>query len=173
MLSSRGKNAGETVVRRQRDHAELVGMLEHLGYEVQMLHSTGLLLIGGFTVSGHLHNAVLESFAIHCRAIIDFLFPPDSARGDDVTAAKYVADAAAWQQARGNLPSVLLEARKKAHKQIAHLTFTRGVLAQDDKAWRPRLIVAELERLLGLFRAHARPEFSDYLWRVGEPANNA
>jgi hypothetical protein len=48
--------------------------LEALDYERSMLHSTAAVLLSGIAGRSLIHNAFLESFLIHARLLITFLY---------------------------------------------------------------------------------------------------
>lgn len=78
-------------------------------------------------------NALLETFAIHSRNLIDFLFPPLKAYKTDVTIKDYMDDPG--NQQIPECPGILEEARTKAHKQVAHLTTDRISYEITGKEW--------------------------------------
>ena len=75
--------------------------------------------------------ALIESFAIHFRNLVEFFYnqgPKDS----DVVAADFFDDPAAWSVTPS---SVLVTARKRADKEVSHLTLQRKNAADPDKNW--------------------------------------
>lgn len=99
---------------------------EHLWYEISMLFDTGRSLPNGVTspVVEFVTNAVLESFAIHLRNLLDFFYPANKPRKDDVVAASYF-DSRILASDFPALSDRLREARTRAHKQVSHLTTGR------------------------------------------------
>jgi hypothetical protein len=69
-----------------------------------------------------IQNALMESFSIHLRGVLDFLYPTSNPRSDDVVAAQYVPD---WPQTRPPIPFDMDIARQRCHKEIMHLTTMR------------------------------------------------
>ena len=68
---------------------------EHILYEISMLVQCGQLLTSTFksqsaTVAAVLRYAVIESFAIHVRNLVDFLYPTNE-RATDVLADDFFA----------------------------------------------------------------------------------
>ena len=53
---------------------ELKGALKCLNYEVRMLWSLAKILATDNKGKGVIHNALLESFLIHARILIEFLY---------------------------------------------------------------------------------------------------
>ena len=69
-------------------------------------------------------SALLESFAIHLRNLIDFLYTdPKDAKPDDLVAADFFNSSAAW--APGAISRSLQEARVRANKEVSHITYKR------------------------------------------------
>jgi hypothetical protein len=95
----------------------------HLGYEIDMLVAMATVLAK--LPQGAVRNACVESFGMHSRNLIDFLYPSPNRRPDDVTAEDYVDRAQAWEKARGRMPRKLQRAKVRANEQIAHLTRLR------------------------------------------------
>jgi hypothetical protein len=85
-------------------------------------------------------RACLEVFAIHLRTLLDFLYmDARSARDSDVIAADFFASEKAaidWAAKRGAIPDTLRDAKRRADKQVGHLTTplsgqsARGMYAQ-------------------------------------------
>lgn len=82
-------------------------------------------------------NAHVESFAIHCRVLISFLFGHDLSlkfqlKKTDVLAIDYFHDDQhRWVKSCPRVDQQLIEARKHADKQIAHITVSRRGLNQN------------------------------------------
>lgn len=122
------------------------GVSEHVAYEIDRLFATHGILVRGEIQLGALHDAVLESFALHLRNLIEFLFDkvkqPDNARAEH-----FFSDPARWRALVGDKPDDLDKAQIQAHKQISHLTYDR---IGADKRW----YVGDLaEKLHGFIRA--------------------
>jgi hypothetical protein len=131
----------------------LRAMSEHILYEVEMFGQTIDLLtpeiwqdVPAFLAHGA-HNALIESFTIHVRALHDFLYAEP--RGDVASAADYFP-AGDWPEIRPPEPEILREARRRTGKEIAHLTYARLERDGDGKLWPHDEIVAALR--LCLFR---------------------
>lgn len=108
------------------------GLSEHVAYEIKTLLDThGMLVRGEVKPGTPLHDAVLESFAVHLRNLVEFLFDkvkhPDNARAEH-----FFGDPAVWHKLRGHKPHDLDKAQTQAHKQIAHITYDR---VGADKDW--------------------------------------
>jgi hypothetical protein len=105
---------------------------EHLLYEIQMFQWMAKTLVTKSSAFESLERcALIESFAIHLRNLFDFFYN-QSPRDTDVVAADYFDDPAAWSERPS---SVLIVARKRADKEVSHLTLQRKDAADPDKNW--------------------------------------
>jgi hypothetical protein len=93
----------------------------HVYYEVNMVVDTANALQSGAGHDPTTKNALLESFGVHARALIDFLMFTRSDK-DDVYAALYFAKGD-WTTP--TLPAALDPVRGDVNKHFAHVTFTR------------------------------------------------
>lgn len=125
----------------------------HIRYERDMLLASAGMCeanapsnnINGFAI----HNAMLESFSIHARNLIDFFYPSQKVikNDTDVTIRNYVDE-----EDFTKLPTIspiLLETRIKANKQVAHLTIDRYYSYQipEEKGWDFKKISVEIVSL--------------------------
>lgn len=94
-----------------------------------------------------LKNALLESFAIHLRALTDFFFPPSSSKPDDVLATDFLSALPYSVE----LPATLEASRGRVHKEVAHLTYGRQEVAEEAKKWVLKAILAEILTLANTF----------------------
>lgn len=96
------------------------------------------------------YNAVIESFALHVRDLIEFLtFAPDGKH--HVRAGDFLA-AGMWVRA-GRMNDLACLAHKQACDQIAHLTFARAKTTGPVCEWDLRNICEYLETQLNEFRS--------------------
>jgi len=127
----------------------------HVRYEIEMCASAAHLLLAFTPERNSLTNALLESYALHLRNLIEFIYwtpkPPD-----DVNAVHYVRDKDAWLAARGEASDFLKGVKLRADKQIAHLTKKRFIGDAPEKQWDP---IAEI-------RALAWPETFPRSWQA-------
>jgi len=122
-----------------------------------MLFLSGRGLASAVVQVSAAHNALVESFAIHARNLIDFLWL-DSSNEDDVVGEDFFDDPTKWFNVRPAMPELLRKAKRRAHKQVAHLTYTRILIPDEDKHWSYVEIANTLQELLQLFVKHAPPE---------------
>lgn len=82
--------------RVRRTAEELREVWYHLTYEIQMLNGTGQVL-STFRANPSedrdriIQNALIESFAVHARSLMAFLYP-ENPRPDDVVADDFFGD---------------------------------------------------------------------------------
>ena len=136
--------------RRTRADDELRAVSEHLQYEVGMFLTLARTLATGALGDGVLHNAALESFTVHARALLDFLFT-DNAREDDVLADDFLGGQRTWAGIRGDAPPILADVRQRVGKEVAHLTYGRLTVTPETKLWLFRDIAEAVEAVLRRF----------------------
>lgn len=145
--------------RRRRSDVELQATCEHLAYEAWMLLETAQIQAQGFyTAIEPLNNAVLESFIIHVRNMIDFLYPPANKRPSDVYATDFFDVPKEWEQLRPPMSYRLREARERGNKEIAHLTYDRLHGTREQKPWEYVDIANEITAIWRTFVAQVPPE---------------
>jgi len=135
----------------KRTDTELHEAANHVDYELQMLNAMVLLLSsahGATAMRQAVANACLESFVLHVRNLIDFLYPPASPKPDDILSDQYVRDEVTWRTCRPAKTPLLLDAETRVNKLAAHLTYSR---LQLDKTWKFSDIRADLCRVITCF----------------------
>jgi len=105
----------------------------------------------GWTVN----MALLEALLIHARLLTNFLYP-QSIQADDVIAADFFDDPEQWDKIRPRLPERLDEMRKRADKEVAHLTTRRISGTPPEKSYHLEGF-AKLWEVVRLFAMHASP----------------
>ncbi len=145
--------------RQQRPQSELHSDSKTVRYELEML----IGVADGFSdphvqADVVVRNAFVESFAVHCRALILFLF----GHLDEITAnANTVGFARArstdvlafdfhrkWDQSYQPPTAIMVDAKVQADKHVAHITIDRRELNQTgspkESVWDLRKITTEL-----------------------------
>lgn len=124
---------------------------EHLLYEFQMFRWVGQSLNQD---KGFLLSALLESFAIHLRNLIDFFYTqPAEARNDDVVASDFFDAPTGW--APGAIPKSLQDARERANKEVSHITYKRKVATDPTKPWPAAELFKEIQTVAEKFATGA------------------
>ncbi len=99
---------------------------------------------------GPITNALIESFVIHLRNVIDFLYN-DRPKSDDVIAADYFHGSDKCIEIRPVLSESLKKAKRRAHKEVAHLTYERLKVTPETKPWQFITISDEIRTVFGVF----------------------
>jgi hypothetical protein len=102
--------------------------------------------------AARLGNSLVESFVVHLRNVIDFLYL-ERPQPTDVVAADFCATGA-WQS---KISGTLEAARVRANKEIAHLTTARIAGTPPAKGWDFAGLAAELHPAMRLFVSKALP----------------
>jgi len=127
---------------------------EHLHYELSMLLETGRLLSaiqqGSIQVSQVEKSAYIESFCIHARNLIAFLYPTGRGDKDHVKAEHYFANPMNWKTTRPKISNKLSDARDRVSKEIGHLTTSRESIPAK-KRWPVTTILRELKTVFEKF----------------------
>jgi hypothetical protein len=139
---------------------------EHLHYEIEMLIATGARLQLGAWNSVAEKNACIESFVIHVRNLIAFLYPTTPKKGD-VVAADFFDSPRAWSSSTPS--SSLKQARFRANKEVGHLTTSRISGTPARKGWPVVSLIKEILAELTRFEAGASkkrldPSVGKVLW---------
>jgi hypothetical protein len=132
------------------------GALECLKYEVWMLWSLVNILAIDNQGTGVIHNALLESFLIHARILIEFLYKNEPHK-DTVRASQYFTPDSLWESIRPPQTELLKETEKDAHKLLAHLTYTR---LERKTQWPYIKIADDIEAVLHVFRENLPGDFT-------------
>ena len=77
----------------------------------------------------------VELFGLHLRNLITFLYPTRNQQDTDVYARDYFSDKGEWERIAPPLSATLDTARRRANKELGHLTTERIDGFQDRKKW--------------------------------------
>ncbi len=136
---------------------ELKNALEQLNnYEVWMLWSLANILASDNQGKGVIHNALVESFLLHARILIEFLYKNKPYK-DTVRASQYFTSDSPWKSIRPQKTELLEKTEKDAHKHLAHLTYTR---LQKKKRWPYIEIANDIQAVLQVFRENLPNDFT-------------
>ena len=139
---------------RDFSDAELAAYSErHLLYEIQMLVGCARLMGLGIAAPNResawtVRNLPTEGFAIHVRNIVDFLYPrrPDP-NPTDVLATLFINEGTALPP----LSAELHAARRRADKEVGHLTTARRDDTDPNKPWPVETLLPNIFRVLTVF----------------------
>ncbi len=140
------------LARPTRTSDELRQISEHLFYELWMLDTTARILAIEAFGEGPVRNALLESFTIHARGLLQFFFP-NQPRPDDALAVDFLPSASAWETARGDMPPILVDLAARVGKEVAHLTYGRLLVTPDSKPWHFLAVAEALSVVAKTFRS--------------------
>ena len=139
--------------RLHRTDQELQNASDHLHYEIWMLTSLANGIGSGVAGQGPIANALLESFIIHVRTLMDFLYN-DNPQPDDVIAEDYFSSPDEWRKVRPELTDLLKSSKRRAGKEVAHLTYARLDVTPETKPWAFIQIANELSAIINIFLQH-------------------
>lgn len=122
------------MTRQQRTPEMLRDISEHLFYEFWMFNSLAQAMASGVFGQGALNNAALESFTLHARALLDFLYA-EKPQADDVIAEDYFDEPSQWLTVRPEKTETLKVIHKRVGKEVAHLTYARLEVTAETKQW--------------------------------------
>jgi len=129
-----------------------------------MLYSVANGLTSGITGQGPLSNALIESFVIHVRALIDFLYP-NGPKKDAVIAADFFNIQEDWVKLRPDESEILKKARKRAHKEVAHLSYDRQKVSIEEKGWNFLEISHEIQEVMNIFLKNIDKNILGFRWK--------
>ena len=153
------------MAREKPTDAVLQQASKHLHYEFWMLTSLANGLASGIGAGGWLHNALIESFVIHVRVLIDFLYA-EQPRTDDVVAADYFHSSDEWIKWRPPHSETLKKARIRTHKELAHLTYERLNVTPETKPWAFIEITNEIQKVMRIFLEKVPKRLLSYEWQA-------
>jgi hypothetical protein len=153
------------VPRAQRTSEELVAASDHLHYEIWMFNALAGGMACGIFGQGPLSNAVLESFTIHTRVLLDFLYAnTEKAKTDDVMAEDYFTPPSTWTEARPAKSDLIGSVHRRVGKEVAHLTYARQDVTPETKPWRFSAIANEVNAAVRQFLSLVRTDLLGPRW---------
>jgi len=142
--------------RMRRSDKELVDVSEHLLYEIQMLFGTAQAM-GTLDLGNEndiriwaIRNALVESFTVHARILLDFLYS-SRPKPDDVITEDFFDNGSTWLQKRPAKSQLLTTIHKRVGKEVAHLTYARLAVTPEAKQWSFVNIANEIGAVLKKF----------------------
>lgn len=146
--------------RKTRTDDELRAALKHLNYEINMLQDT-IKFLGKENIPTPVEYALLESFAIHARVLIHFLYPSGKIDKDDVLAWDFFQRMGGKPQDWPDEPVSFKTARTRVNKEIAHLTYHRQRVKPEDKGWFYAKFGEEILTIVNHFLAAIPPDLEN------------
>ena len=122
------------MTREKRSEAVLRGASDCLHYEIEMLTTLARELSTGIAGQVVIHNALVESFVIHARVLLYFLYA-ECPRPDDVIAKDFLPAPDEWAKIRSPKTELLQTVHRRVGKEAAHLTYARLQVTPETKGW--------------------------------------
>ena len=142
--------------RQSRSEQELRDASNDLYYELWMFLKLASGLATGVFGESVLSNALLESFAIHAKVLLDFLYNDNLDQGE-LSALDYVPNSEHWIHARPRKTALLrrveADVRHRAAKEIGRLTYDRRLGAPEKTPWPFMRIAKEVNDAVDIFLA--------------------
>jgi len=153
------------MARKKRTKEELVAASDHLKYEVDMFFDMAQAIASGEFEESAIGNALLESFTVHTRVLLDFLYGPPNIREDDVLSDDFFDDVSMWAEKRPPKSDLLDSVHARVGKEIAHLTYARQNISVEQKQWAFLQIANEVKPILVEFLSLINQDLLGQRWR--------
>jgi len=120
----------------------------------------------------YMKDALVELFVLHLRNLIDFFYPRQNAQDSDVIASDFIDIASGWASP-SSITDSLKAARRRADKELSHLTADRKDEGDPTKPWEVGALFTEIKGLAKTFAAKASPKKLDCKVRelIDAPSN--
>ena len=140
--------------KRIREEQELQAASDKLYYDIWMLFSTASEMSSGKFPPGVINNALLESFAIHARVLLDFFFRQEDdprLHKNDIVAEHFFPNPKTWREKRRKRTTILKTIPSRVGKEIAHLSYARLKQTSKSKRWDYLQIAVDLDAIFNQF----------------------
>lgn len=119
----------------------------------EFMDSTGVTVERSYpyfiSYSQHIHDAILESFLLHVRIFIEFLYGKRNPKyPNDILAQDYFDAPAKWHEIVGHKPDEFKDTKDDLDKWLAHISLKRK---ESDKSWDCRALYQWIASGLKLF----------------------
>jgi hypothetical protein len=143
---------------------DLQNIRKDLDYEIAMFRTASRVLHFKLLGSeGFFHNAILESFLLHTRNLIDFFFGKDV--DDDVVATHFL------DHPKEIMKPDVLDISRKINKKLAHLTWTR--IKEEKTEWQITEIATAMNTIIDQFEASVKVRPTPELLKAMLPLTGA
>ncbi len=120
--------------RKKRTPEVLRKASEHLHYEYRMLTEMARVMASGKTYERAIKNSFIESFTIHARVLLKFLYD-EKPRPNDVIADDFFPTSQEWKEVKPEMTEILEPIYGRVGKEVAHLTYDRQYVTDEAKKW--------------------------------------
>ncbi|MCD4752722.1 MAG: hypothetical protein K8R40_06605 [Anaerolineaceae bacterium] len=145
----------------QRSKEQLQEASEEVYYEISMfVRLMNLLASGKYKDMNVINNALVESFLIHTRLLIEFLYKVRSCYDDDIFAIHFYSSPTEWKEGIGNKSKYLNNLKKQIDKRVAHLTNIRNI----NETWNYPRIRDEIIPVFDKFIKNISPNYLSPKW---------
>lgn len=149
--------------RKKRTKEELRIASDHLQYEYWMLISLANGMASNLIGEGPLNNAIVEAYVIHVRNLIYFLYGKKQGN-NHIIARDFFNSAQEWGDLRPKKSDSLAFAERRAHKEVAHLSYDRAKVTPETKKWHYIELANEIASVFQLFLRNIPPELLGNRW---------
>ena len=164
ILKSEDKKMGFIMNCEQRSKEQLQEASEEVYYEISMFtRLMNLLASDKYKDKKVIFNALVESYLIHTRLLIDFLYNDKSFYDDDIFAIHFYSTPTEWKEGIGNKSEYLNNLKKQIDKRVAHLTNIRNVNKKwDYKRIRDEIIPVFDKFIKSISQNYLSPKWGEY-----------
>ena len=149
--------------RKQRTPEVLRDASDHLYYEFWMLTSLASIMASRITGEVVINNAFIESFTIHARVLLKFLYD-ENPKPDDVIADDFFQTSQKWKEVRPEMTEILEKVYGRVGKEVAHLTYARQDVTPEMKPWHYLQIADDIKVSFNEFLRIVPMEFLGPRW---------
>ena len=133
---------------------------EHFYYEVEMLEfSVTRLEESRLAGNQDSVNMAIDACLLHARNLREFLYSDEKKYGTDARAYEFVRDKSEWRKDRPPETHWIKEVKKRAHVELAHLTYKRHCATPPEKDWDCGAIRRDFLRVVRVFLDHLPKEY--------------
>lgn len=142
------------IERKTRKEADLRNASNDLFYEFWMFVKLANGLAAGVFGESIVNNALTESFALHVRSVLNFLFNDEPAE-EDVVATDYLPNPDDWPYERPKqskpLQQLQADVRRRVANELADLTYQRHEGETPRKPWPHMQVAKEVTAAVDVF----------------------
>lgn len=108
----------------------------------------GLPQYSAKTIDKNLKDAMLETLLLHARNLVEFFYKDEKSIKTDALALEFFGSRSDWIGLRPKITDSLKEIRRRAGKELAHLTYKRIARNSPQKDWNTKKIMDDLLKVV-------------------------